>query len=243
MALEKEIFENNKIKEALCQFRFEESIDTSKFNLFFEELKKGGVYVEKQDIPMLHVSFNISEATPTQIAFNGLKISSSSNDKVIQIFSDNLSIHQVGSYTTWEDYKEDIFTVFTVFNKIFNCSITRIDLRTINDFEFDINEDLKNYFNIFLTSPSCVVQPYNFNLSIEQTYEANTKFGVIRLNGYNQDEKQKVVFDLSYVLICTDDKIKVNDLNNLKDSLQFGHERLSELFKSSITDKTKNIIK
>lgn len=242
MTLQKEIFENNKIKEALCQFRFEDSIDTEKFSLFFDELKKGGVFVDKQEIPMLHLTFN-SEAKPIQIPFNGLKISNSNKDKVIQLFSDNISIHQVGNYKVWEEFRDGIFDVLIAFNKVFDCNLIRVDLRTINDFEFEINEDLKKYFHIYLNSPDCVVQPYNFNLSIEQTYEPTKKFGAIRLNGYNQEEKQKVVFDLSYVLICAEDKIKISDFENLKNGLQFGHIKLSELFKNSITDETKKIIK
>lgn len=243
MKLPKEIFENNKIKEALCQFRFDDSIDTERFSLFFEELKKGGIFVEKQEIPMLHFTLNASEAVPKQIAFNGLKIFNINNDKVIQLFSDNISIHQVGKYKAWEEFSEDIFNVLTAFNKVFNCKLARIDLRTINDFDFELNDDLKKYFHIFLNVPDCVVQPYNFNLAIEQAYEPAKKFSVIRLNGYNQDQKQKVVFDLSYVLICVEDKIKVSDFENLKKALEFGHIKLSELFTNSITKETKEIIK
>jgi uncharacterized protein (TIGR04255 family) len=94
-----------------------------------------------------------------------------------------------------------------------------------------------------LDVPSSLTNPYNFNFSIEQTYEPNKSFGVIRVNSINQNDTKKVTFDISYVLLCNESKISINDSEVLSKELENGHSKLNGIFMDSITEETKSLIK
>jgi len=239
----RELFSNNKITEALCQIRFEHPVDANKFELFWTELQRENIYVEKQQMPMIHFNFNLSESTPTQSTFNGLKFINEKKDKVVQIFSDNISIHQVGNYQNWESFRDNIHQNITTLQKIFDCNVVRIDLRTINIFEFNENENLSDYFTIYLNTPPNDAQSFNFNFAIEHSYEPGNSFGVLRANGNINKGVKKIVLDLSYVFLCLENKINIQETEKLNAVLEDGHEKLYTLFITSVTDKTKKLIK
>ncbi|MCK6649781.1 MAG: TIGR04255 family protein [Bacteroidia bacterium] len=243
MESQRELFPNNKITEALCQISFKSSIDLTKLNDFWEILKAKNIYTEKQDQPLLQFTLNATDSVPTPTTINGLRIQNETKDKVIQVFPDNISIHQVGNYTKWEDFRNNIYSIIDIFKKIFFADIIRIDLRTINNFDLDLSVDLKKFFKIYLNVPSNLTNPYNFNFSIEQAYEPNRSFGVIRVNSINQNDTKKVTFDISYVLLCDESKISLNDSEVLSKELENGHSKLNGIFMDSITEETKSLIK
>jgi uncharacterized protein (TIGR04255 family) len=243
MESQRELFPNNKITEALCQISFESSIDLTKLNDFWEILKTKNIYTEKQDQPLLQFTLNATDIVPTRTTINGLRIQNETKDKVIQVFPDNISIHQVGNYTKWEDFRSNIYSIIDIFKKVFSADIIRIDLRTINNFDLDLSVDLKKFFRIYLNVPSSLTNPYNFNFSIEQAYEPNKSFGVIRINSINQNDTKKVTFDISYVLLCNESKISLNDSEVLSKELENGHSKLNGIFMDSITEETKSLIK
>lgn len=243
MESQRELFPNNKITEALCQISFESSIDLSKLIDFWDALKKEGLYTEKQDQPLLQFTLNATDNAPTRTIINGLKIQNEVRDKVVQIFPENISIHQVGNYTKWEDFRSDINSVLSTFREFFSGNIVRIDLRIINNFDLELDIDLNKFFKIYLTIPPGLKSSYNFNFSIEQTYEPNKSFGVIRLNNINQNDAKKITFDISYVLMCNESKISLNDVEILSKELENGHLKLNGIFMDSITEETKSLIK
>ncbi|MDI1353872.1 MAG: TIGR04255 family protein [bacterium] len=243
MESQRELFANNKITEALCQISFDSSIDLTKLNGFWEALSEKKIYIEKQDQPLLQFTLNATDTLPTRTTINGLRLQNEAKDKVIQIFPDNISIHQVGNYTKWEDFRSNIYSVLDIFKKYFSAEIIRIDLRTINNYDLGLNEDLKKFFKIHLEVPTSLTNPYNFNFSIEQSYESNKSFGVIRVNSINQNDTKKVTFDISYVLLCNESKISLNDSDSLSKELENGHSKLNSIFMDAITQETKSLIK
>jgi uncharacterized protein (TIGR04255 family) len=244
MVFRRKIFENNKISEALCQLRFEESIDTSKQKDFYELLLETGVYSENQDIPIYNVLFKPieNELSNTTSIIKAHKMLNESKDKVIQLFSDNISFHQVGNYKNWSTFKSDILLMINCFKKIYQPNIIRIDLRTINTFDFNLNEELSNYFNLYLNSPACIERPFNFDLMIERNYDKSGRLGAVRLNNIVRKEKQRTIFDLSYVVILENEAVSINNEKFLNEEFDYGHSKNTELFNETISEKLKKII-
>ena len=238
----RELFKNNRLTEAICQFTFQSAIDESLLESFWLEMQKTKIYTEKTISPLVHFNINLQDRIPQQEIFNGLKIENVLHNKVIQVFSGNISIHQVGNYESWEAFSTDVKLVLTAFRKIFNQAITRVDLRAINTFDLEKNQDSNKYFKVGINYPTD--NPYNYNFTIEQVFEANTKFGVIRGNSYNINEKvRKFLLDLNYVHLCMGVPIDLSDTSSIYKILEDGHLILHDLFNKSITEETKNLIR
>jgi len=69
------------------------------------------------EIPLIHFNFNLQDQNSSQVNLNGLRISNNEKDKIVQIFTDNLSIHQVGNYQKWEIFSEDVYYILNEFQK------------------------------------------------------------------------------------------------------------------------------
>lgn len=238
---QRELFENNKITEAICQFSFSNPIDLAKASDFFKLIHDK--YTEHQNVPLIHVNFNLAEANPTKVELNGSRFLNDQKDKVVQLYSDNLSIHQVGNYQSWELFRADIEYVISSFASIFTCDVARIDLRTINVFNFDAPFKPSKYFEICLNYPSDFPYPINYNFSLEQVFEAGKTFGSIRGNSIQNDNQNTFILDLSYIDIYLENPIKMTVSENIKKSLELGHAKLYTIFTSVITDDTRELIK
>lgn len=238
----RKLFNNNKITEAICQFTFNTHPDTNLYSQFCESILSSNIYTEKQEIPLIHFNINLSQSSQEKLIFNGLKLLNKKKDKVIQLLHNNLSIHQVGHYQKWELFQKDILAVLIPFQKIFNCQIVRIDLRTINIFDdFKNDSKLEDYFKINLRFPTNLIPSSNYSFALEHTYE-HGKIGVVRGNYIKQQNAEKFVYDLSYVLLCQDNAIDIHNTTIIVQKLEEGHLKLYDLFINSITDKTEKLI-
>lgn len=240
----REIFPNNKITEAICQFSFNDSLDNNLFDNFSGEILSTKKYVKSEKIPMFHYNINLGDPTSTsKVNFNSIKISNENGDKIVQVFSSNISIHQVGNYNTWDLFLEDIKFIISIFNKIFKNKVTRFDLRAINVFDFNQNEKSNDYFKINVNIPNSELTTTNYNYTVEKVYEPNRCFGVIRGNSIKQDENRKFILDLSFVLLLGEDSLDLADESKNLEILNKGHICLHELFSNVIDEKIKNIIR
>jgi uncharacterized protein (TIGR04255 family) len=239
----RELYPNNKITEAICQFTFKKSLENNLFDKFSSEIISTGQYVVTEKIPMFHITFNLNETETHPVPLNGLKIINHAGDKIIQVFSDNISVHQVGNYKSWEEFLEDIKKVYNEFRKVFDCEISRIDIRAINVFNFDLNENPHDFFTLHVNLPSPINSKYNYNFTIEKTYEENKSFGVIRGKCINQNESKNFILDLSYVLLAGEKSIDLKDESTIFAILETGHLKLHELFQSAINEETRKKIR
>lgn len=237
----KELFNNNKITEALCQFTFKEHISPDFYPKFIERVK--AKYPSAVEIPLLHFSFNLQNPSPQKSQSAGLKIMSENGEKVVQVFTDNISIHQVGNYQQWEVFREDIYFILDAFQKDISAEIGRIDLRTINVFDFEDQFNEKEYFKVALNYPKELIQQANYHFNLEQIFEQGKSGGVIRGSYIKENDKMKFVLDLSCVNWFLDTKVNSGDTALLKESLDAGHLKLYHLFRSAISDQTKKLIK
>jgi uncharacterized protein (TIGR04255 family) len=239
----REFFPNNKITEAICQFTFKTALDSNLFDEFSKVIISSGRYAKSEKIPAFHFNINLNDVTPTKIETNSLKFSNDLGDKIVQVFPNNISIHQVGNYKTWELFIDDVNFIINQFNRYFENSFSRFDLRTINVFDFKIDENPNDYFNININSPYIPNENVNFNFTIEQVYEQNKSFGVIRVDCIRQPESRKFVLDLSSVLLVGDDPIKLQDSTKVKGVLDDSHVKLYKMFTEVINDNIKKIIR
>lgn len=235
------LFENNRIVEALCQFTFKSVQDNTIFGQYWEHLQRAKIYTVKEDIKA--VSFTLvgnDGVTPT--VANGMKFTSAVQDKIIQLHPNIISIHQVKKYQKWELFKNDIDAAFANFNEIANDTIIeRIDLRAINVYDFPtLNFKLSDYFTVYSNQPKNIANT-STNITIEFPLKRKDCFIVLRINTSIQESKTNIVLDLSFVNIQAN--LNSSDNKGIDDILQFGHLELYNLFSSVTTDKTKVLIK
>lgn len=235
------LFDNNKIVEALCQFTFRSPQDNTIYGQYWDILQATTTYNTKENISA--ISFTVSGGDPgiAPTLMNAMRYANSTKDKIIQLQSNNISIHKVKNYQKWELFKIDIDDAIKSFNKVANKTIiSRIDLRAINVFDFPVADfNLSDYFNVNISHPGYIANA-NANITLEFPLERRNHFAVLRLKTSRQ-EKINVVLDLSFVNI--ESNFPSDDLSKIDEVLQYGHIELYKLFSSVITEKTKALIK
>jgi len=235
------LFDNNKIVEALCQFTFKPVQDNTIFGQYWDSLQEEGIYTNKENVQAISFTVAGNESGITPALASAMKFTNSSQNKIIQLHNNNISIHQVKGYQKWELFKSDIDNAFSKFNKVASKNtLERIDLRAINVFDFSAEDFmLSTYFNVHTIHPASISNA-NLNITLEYPLDKKNTFIVLRLKTSVQP-KINVVLDISFVSIETN--ISSDDQKSIDDLLQFGHAELFKLFSSIITDKTKNLIK
>jgi uncharacterized protein (TIGR04255 family) len=239
--MERVLFDNNKIVEALCQFTFKSIQDNTIFGRFWDSLKEDGIYTNKENVQAIRFSLDGDEPGITPALASAMKFTNNTQNKIIQLHNNNISIHQVKGYQKWEVFKTEIDNAFSKFNQVAsNNELERIDLRAINVFDFPVsNFELNDYFNIYTVQPQNISNA-SLNITLEYPLDRKNTFAVLRLKTSVQP-RINVVLDLSFVSMETN--IQSMDTDCIYDLLQFGHDELYKLFSSVLTDKTKNIIK
>lgn len=235
------LFDNNKIVEALCQFTFKPIQDNTIFGQYWDLLQMEKVYTVKENVQAISFTVVGSDAGITPTLASAMKFTNEAQDKIIQLHNNNISIHQVKQYQKWEFFKTDIDNAFNKFNQVATKNnVDRIDLRAINVYDFEPEDfKLSDYFNVFTTQPESIANA-NINITLEYPLDRKNTFVVLRLKTAIQP-KMNIVLDLSFVSIETN--IPSSDTQSIDDLLQYGHVELYKLFTSVVTEKTKNLIK
>jgi uncharacterized protein (TIGR04255 family) len=241
----REFFSKNKIQEAICQFTFKFELDFNLLNKFVDYLRSDNIYTIEEKLPFIHfnIKFDSSNEERTKQKMDGAKISNAGKDKIIQVFSNNLSIHQVGNYKNWEAFDEDINYILKKFYSVYDIEIARIDLRSINNFDFITLNNINEYFNFNIVTPNNLNGSNKTNtvsITIDQILD-NNDYMAIRAT-YSEMQK-KFLLDLNFMSLINDKTIKTSALEDINTILKKGHINLYNTFISSITEKTKNRIK
>ncbi|MBI1268560.1 MAG: TIGR04255 family protein [Cryomorphaceae bacterium] len=238
--MDRKIFENNKLVEALCQIIFDPIDDNTIFGVYWDAISPKGVFTQKENASA--VNFNLS--SPTQgmnpSLTSAMKFMNDNGEKLIQLHNNNIAIHQLRAYDRWESFKQDIdFAYQSLMASMKESFIQRVDLRAINVFE--LPQDgfyLSRYFNVSLTHPENYGMPL-INLTLEIPLETN-KFIVVRLHSKINEKAMNVVVDLTYAHI--EPKIKTHDLDSLSSILEEGHHHLHDTFVNLITEELAGVI-
>jgi len=240
--MDRELFDNNKIVEALCQFTIKPVQDNTIYGQYWDLLQGEKIYSLKENISALNFSIASNDPAITPSLVNAMKYSNAGKDKIIQLHNNNISIHQVKKYQKWELFKKDIDSAFQNFIKVSSkTTIERIDLRAINVFEFSFDGfKLSDYFNVHATFPQ-QNSNVNTNITLEFPLEIKNSFVVLRLKTSMKDKNMNVVIDLSFVQL--EANIPSEDSKKVDEVLEFGHIEMYKLFTSVITATTKKLIK
>jgi|GEM_PF-4049222 len=238
---QRELFENNCITEAICQFTFKQPLSSEMIEGLATRI--GSKYTELENIPLIHFNFDLNNTNPSRSDSNGLRAFTQNRKKIIQIYTDNISVHQIGGYQTWEVFRDDIYFVLDKLKNLIPIEIGRIDLRTINVFEFDKEVNAVDYFHVSMTYPKSFIQHSNFQFNLEQIYKQGKSAGVIRGNYTRENGNLKFILDLSYINWMLDENINIEKLEEIKNKLEDGHLKNYNLFIDAITDKTRELIK
>lgn len=237
--MEKELFENNKIVEALCKISFEPQSDVI-FEQFEAALKAGGTYINKEDLKAISFLAVNGQPNVTSSQIPYVNFYNSSKDKIIQLYNNSISIHQINKYKSWELFSGDIYKVLDSFNELSKPLINRIDLKSVNVFNFPYDDDFKlqEYFNIYSMQPE-TMKISSLNISMEYPL-GNNNLIVLKLGVGVQETNITIVLDLNFINLSEKRSFNKDEVIGI---IEKGHSSLYELFCSLITKKTKEIIK
>lgn len=242
---DREIFKNNKIREALCQFTFQESFDNTIYGEFWSKLNdsKDCNYCKKENISSFQFSVQGGTGSIVPNMVNAMKFSNEEGDKVIQLFHNNLSIHNIGNYKQWEVFEEDIDATIEIFQENYNeIKINRVDLRAINEFEFDAGIEIEDYFKIHPSIDKDV--PFNtpdIDMRLNEKLDDKGNFISMTIQKQVTGENVLVVVDISYTGIF-ETPVQITEYKTVKDRMEYGHSQLNSVFYNLITDKTREIL-
>lgn len=241
----KEFFSKNKIQEAICQFTFKSPLDLKSMDELSKALTSTDRYTIIEQLPFFQFNFNLGNPSESNVnqtqQLSSFKILNSAGDKVIQLFSNNLSIHQIGNYENWQKFREDIQYVLEKFSGFYDVEIARIDLRAINNFDFINLKNIKEYFRLSIDVPSGFEGTNAVSFSIEQVLEPNKTFVAVRAN-YNTIQNC-FLLDLNFIVFADSMNLKTTSKNEIGTILDNGNLKLYNIFVSSLTDAAKKIIK
>lgn len=245
MAIEsRELFSKNKIQEAICQFTFKSPIDLKDLQSFANQIISTDRYKTVEPLPFFYFNINIGnpdnkDGQTKQL--NGVKISNQNQDKVIQLFTNNLSIHQIGNYESWENFREDIQYVLEKFSTFYDVEIARIDLRKINNFDFITLANMRDYLSLSLDIPTGFGNTNAISFSLEQVLEPSKTFVAIRVN-YNTAQNN-FILDLNYMVFADSIHLKTTEMDEIIRILDDGNIKLYKIFVSSLKENTIKHIK
>ena len=246
--MEREIFSNNKIREALCQFTFQEVKDNTIYGRYWDKLCNNNNTKEfstKENISSFQFTMkgdNPGEIIPSMV--NAMKFSTEDKRKVIQLHQKNLSIHQLGHYEKWEVYSEGIkYGLNTLTSLDTDIKLNRIDLRAINEFNFENKITIKDYFNIYpLFDNNMPFNSPNTEIKLSEKLDKDNYYIITNISVQNEGETTNVIVDISFVAVFTEFQM-INNYEDVKECLEYGHDNLNKVFYNIITDKTKSLIK
>lgn len=245
-------YNNNQIKEAICEFRFvpDQNWDFTIPGLFYS--KVGKKFPKKKELK--HLGFTISTSgtgIDSQInqGLNRIQFISNDESQILQIGENLLTISILRPYSNWEEFKKNIIETLNDYKEIVdNPKINRIGLRYINHFLNFFPKDgyfIQDYFDYFAELPEKVTK------SISSSYISNI-FDIIDESNNNLLGTVNLVFSLN-----SDEKLNENVIldidffgqfekaKSIEEGLKFvdiAHENIIRIFENSITDKTKKMI-
>lgn len=238
-----EKFKTPPIREAVFIINFSKSISFEKI----KQLVNEDLIIKKYPIYQVAIQNNLkvdakgnAPSTSLQRLQEGLIFRTSKDlpEWVLQVKKNNVLLHKINNYSTWENLIQELETILQVLGKIFRSEtqIKDIGIRYINHIPIDKNVELRDWFK-FLPEPIANVNT-NFNKFLLQSdIEKDGMTGLIIESIININSIANFVID-----------IRVSkQLNNVEIGYDFIESDLrqirdfkNQVFFSIITDNLKN---
>lgn len=145
MAKNKIYIKTPPVKEVVCNFFFSKDIGDEAIKKIRDVYAKENTY-DLDSVNLVNFSID-SNGHPSAHVLNRINLSSKDKSFVVKIGYNNISFHQLGSYTKWSDFSPKIKDTWFSLSNIIDLDINSVSIKKINTFSFDSNINLSDYFN------------------------------------------------------------------------------------------------
>lgn len=241
-------YENPPTVEVVCEFRFEESIpwDFVFPGLLYKKLED--TFPERKLLKDSNIRVDEKSGGTKQIFFTD-RMQFLHKDKIafIQVSPDILTINHFRPYQSWKKFLKLITKAFKAYIDVVKPkSIQRIGLRYVNVIKIkEKNFKSEDYFKIYPFIHKDLPQDFGlFNLRLHLPYENQTELLKVELSDDYPSRDQEgsefnILLDLDYHL-NEPQKVPLG-FEELQKWLEIAHNRIEEIFESSLTEKTKKL--
>jgi len=237
----KKIYSNPPIVEAVCEFRFKavEDKNLKLADILYSSIKD--VFPVKDTIKYNNVQFKLDESGITsehKVTAERSKFLTEDGNQFVQADDDLLAVNVLRPYSKWEDFSAKAIKAYDAFQKAYENkrSLERIGLRYINIIEIPRAEfEFNEYFRIFNTSgieiiDETQVKSRRHELVLEDSH-FQIKFSIGDLQNSN--------LQIAYFVVDID--VLITDFENIENSLNDAHDKISNIFENVITEKTRKL--
>jgi uncharacterized protein (TIGR04255 family) len=218
------------IKEAVCSFSFNEKISINIIEEYKQIMQKKEAYDE---LTIKFVNLIMEGESPKAFLEQGIQLITKDKGFYLRLSPNNISIHQLGTYTRWSDFSNKVKNAWTILTSLKNITPNNVSLKKINSFSFSLNDNLSDFFcGIPNLNNNFFFFNNNFNLNYSKILE-NTNINA-NISLKEIIEKKHVTLDLSANTQITNlieqrvDVFHILDQNN---------ELLYNAFTSILTEK------
>ena len=232
--------------ETLCEFYFapETSQDFDNIiNLLYEKIQTG--FPKRYQLQLQASQINIdSSGTPeiTEQLLPLIRFQSSTEQVLIQVGQNLLTVNHLKPYTSWEEFLPSIEMGFNAYREVVKPkTIYRIALRYINRIEISSNRiSLENYFEFRPFIGQKLLQDLSaFTLEIQIPHEEARDILNIQLASMDSGSPNivAIMLDLTYSLV----RLQDITLDNISEWLSIAHNHIEDAFEACITDQLRNL--
>jgi uncharacterized protein (TIGR04255 family) len=242
--LERKIYKNPPLIEALCEVYFSETQnDLTLFGKFEDSVRED--YPEKRELKNIGFEENFSpENFHSKQIDNGLmmRFSKSDNSELIQITQNLLTFNKLKPYAGYEDFKSNFSNVFDKYLGLSKPKYSeRIGVRYIDRVVIDESDfRLQDYFNFSFNFADEEFGFINaFSIDVQITPKHNIHRLLFSLKSIQSTEEGKLEFLLD--MYDTFEAHKIVDKDFILNTLDEAHENVEHLFEGVITEKTREL--
>ncbi len=239
-------YKNPPLIEALCEFYFppETSQDfESIISLLNEKIQTS--FPKKFRLQIQASQINIDNSgTPivTEQLLPLVRFQSSSEQVLIQLGQNLLTVNHLKPYTSWEEFLPSVEMGINAYREVVKPkAIYRIALRYINRIEITRNSiGLEEYFELRPFIGQKKLQDISaFNLGIQMPHEEARDALNIQMASIDSGSPNivAIMLDLTYSLVRLEDIT----LDNINEWLTIAHNHIEDAFEACITDQLRNL--
>lgn len=110
-------------------------------------------YGKKQELFNITANLQNAQLTSSDPKIIGYRLSDDEKDFVVLSRVDGILVSQIKKYTDFDSLMKELNTIIGS-NSFARFSYSRVACRFINEFNLPVNENPRNYFNLFISLPS-----------------------------------------------------------------------------------------
>ncbi len=233
------IYNRPPLIEAVCHFRFSSSLawDWTIPGLFYEQIRNK--FPLKQQVNVVETTIDPNRAQVTQQSQPKMQFLNKDRTEVIQVAPDNLSIHQLRPYDSWDRFKVRILEYLQSYCEAAKpINLTRVELRYVNRIELSCAKlELEDYFRVLPQVPTPVPQIFpSFLLNVEIPYDSPPSGLRIIFGTVIPETPTTLAYTLDLDMSSVDNAIP--SVNEVSDWLEIAHSRIEVAFDAAFTERT-----